>query len=74
MGGHYYDGLSTDPWTTTYDSDSAGAASLSIPMTDFTMTETRPVALRTVVVHATDVRSGCGVIGSASKGFVTLGS
>ena len=24
VGGHYYTGLSSDPWTTTYDSDADG--------------------------------------------------
>ena len=58
-----------------YTSDSDGVAAIDIDMTDFSMTETRPVAFRTVVVHATDTaaRIGCGVIGTASTGFASLG-
>ena len=62
-GGHYFDGLDTDPWTTTYASSSDGSAEVSLSLADFTMTETRAVAFRTVVVHSSSgSRTGCGVI------------
>ena len=52
-----------------YTSDSDGVAAIDIDMTDFSMTETRPVAFRTVVVHATDTaaRIGCGVIDNGAS-------
>ena len=30
-GGHYYDGMSDDPWTTTYTSDASGVGTNFIP-------------------------------------------
>ena len=42
VGGHYYDGLSDDPWTTTYTSNVQGVAKIGFSMEDFSLSMTRP--------------------------------
>ena len=62
-GGHYFDGLSVDPWTTTYSSDGSGVAFVEMVVADFSLEGVRPVAGRTIVVHtSTGTRAACGVI------------
>jgi len=65
VGGHYYEGMDSDPWTTTYTSDSSGAAQISLPMTGFSLTSSMPVLGRTLVVHSASSKIGCGVQGAA---------
>ena len=53
-GGHFYDGLSTDPWNVIqYTSDASGVAMIDVVMSDFTMEpgHTRSVGGRVFVVH-----------------------
>ena len=52
VGGHYYEGMDADPWTTNYDSDASGDASVSLALDSFTISGAYPVAGRAVVVHA----------------------
>ena len=65
-GGHYYDGLSVDPWTTTYTADSQGVAHVELSLPDFSLEGVRPVAGRVIVVHLSatygGARAACGVI------------
>ena len=54
-GGHYFDGLATDPWLPVkWHSDANGVAVVSLTMDDFTLDPAgdRYVGGRTVVVHA----------------------
>lgn len=63
VGGHYYEGMSEDPWTTTYDSDSIGTAMPMFDVADFTLDGAYPVSGRAIVVHAEDgTRVACGVL------------
>ena len=74
--GHYWDGLASDPWTTVYDSDDKGVATIDLPMANFSLYNTRPVYGRTIVVHNATARVGCGVIGEDNHIYpatVTLG-
>ena len=67
-GGHYYDGLGSDPWCSDcvkWYSDAKGVAVVSLTMKDFTLDPAGPryVGGRTVVVHAsggTKVAGGGG--------------
>merc|ERR1711884_244917 len=52
VGGHYFQGMSRDPWTTTYMSDANGAARISLTMSDFTLNSTHPVWGRAIVAHS----------------------
>ena len=63
VGGHYYEGMATDPWTTNYESDSVGVSQTTLALDDFTLHGAYPVAGRAVVIHAADgTRIGCGVL------------
>lgn len=63
VGGHYYEDMSEDPWTTTYTSDSIGSAMPSFEVAEFTLDDAYPVSGRTIVVHAADgTRVACGVL------------
>ncbi|KAH8066203.1 hypothetical protein JL722_619 [Aureococcus anophagefferens] len=74
VGGHYFEGMADDPWTTTYESDSVGSSSTSLSLDDFTLDDAYPVAGRAVVVHAADgTRVGCGVLESAAPTVKVLG-
>ena len=67
VGGHYWEGLSSDPWTTMYSSNSNGYWHNSINRSEFTVNDAFAVAYRTVVVHMpapSGTRLGCGVIDS----------
>ena len=65
VGGHYYEGMSDDPWDTTYTSDADGAAAVDVVRGDFSLSMSYPVFGRTMVVHASDSsKVGCGIIGS----------
>ena len=62
VGGHFYDGLPADPWTTTYSSDAQGAASVHLSINRFTLNAWRSIEFRAVVAHESGgARSGCGV-------------
>eukprot|EP00413_Alexandrium_margalefii_P019761 CAMPEP_0204533988 /NCGR_PEP_ID=MMETSP0661-20131031/12612_1 /ASSEMBLY_ACC=CAM_ASM_000606 /TAXON_ID=109239 /ORGANISM="Alexandrium margalefi, Strain AMGDE01CS-322" /LENGTH=852 /DNA_ID=CAMNT_0051540413 /DNA_START=76 /DNA_END=2634 /DNA_ORIENTATION=- len=65
VGGHYFEGMSSDPWTTTYSSDASGAASINLAMADFSLYATYPVMGRTVVVHSSSAKIACGLVGQA---------
>jgi len=64
VGGHYFEGLSSDPWTTTYTSDGFGTAQISLPMADFSLYSSHPVLKRTIVVHGSSTRIACGFPGT----------
>eukprot|EP00933_Yihiella_yeosuensis_P055845 TRINITY_DN5477_c1_g1_i1.p1 TRINITY_DN5477_c1_g1~~TRINITY_DN5477_c1_g1_i1.p1 ORF type:complete len:835 (-),score=148.29 TRINITY_DN5477_c1_g1_i1:136-2640(-) len=70
VGGHYFEGMSSDPWTTTYTSDASGTASISLDMPSFSLSEEMPVAGRALVVHSPSARIGCGLL-TVSTGVVT---
>ena len=62
-GDHYFDDVSSsDPWSTTYTSDSSGSATVNLTMPGFTMRGAIPVESRTLVVHTTTARAGCGLV------------
>jgi Cu/Zn superoxide dismutase len=63
-GGHYFDGLSSDPWTTTtYQSTATGYSRIRFRVADFSLTSERAVSGRTVVLHDSNgTRIACGVI------------
>ena len=65
-GGHFYDGLSSDPWVPiAYSADGSGLAVIDVSVPDFTMAPggVRTVTGRTVVVHDSGgTRVACGVI------------
>ncbi|KAH8050002.1 hypothetical protein JL720_15471 [Aureococcus anophagefferens] len=66
VGGHYFEGMADDPWTTNYESDSVGVSQTSLSLDDFTLDGAYPVAGRAVVIHAADgTRIGCGVLEDA---------
>ncbi|KAH8043941.1 hypothetical protein JL721_12999 [Aureococcus anophagefferens] len=66
VGGHYFEGMADDPWTTNYESDSVGVSQTSLSLDDFTLDGAYPVAGRVVVIHAADgTRVGCGVLEDA---------
>ena len=74
VGGHYFEGMADDPWTTNYESDSVGSSTTSLSLDDFTLDGAYPVAGRAVVVHAADgTRVGCGVLASAAPTVKVLG-
>ena len=64
VGGHYYEDMSDDPWTTTYTSDSKGSAVVDMTIDDFSLDLDYPTAYRTLVVHSTASKIGCGIISS----------
>ena len=73
-GDHYYDDASSsDPWTTTYTSDSSGSATVNLTMPGFTMRGAIPVAYHTLVVHTTTAKAGCGLVGTPTTAFAFIG-
>ena len=73
VGDHYFDGDSHDPWTTTYDSDATGSATVNLTMPGFTMDNAMPVAYHTLVVHTTTSKAACGLVGTPDKAFASIG-
>ena len=77
-GGHYYDGLSVDPWTTTYTADSQGVAHVELSLPDFSLEGVRPVAGRVIVVHLSatygGARAACGVIVPSNAEVAEVGT
>ena len=74
VGGHYFEGLDDDPWTTTYTSDASGTATVALEMSDFSLSGDNPVAGRAVVVHlSSGERAGCGLIQATSGEIVSVG-
>jgi len=76
VGGHYYEGLASDPWDlTTYTADANGVAMVEYTTTDFSLEGVRPIAGRTLVVHLSadsgSTRAACGVI-SPTPAAVTM--
>ena len=78
VGGHYYDGMASDPWDTMYVSDSDGYWHNTIHVSTFTVEDAFPVAYRTLVVHmsasAGKTRIGCGVIGVPDTAVSEVGA
>ena len=75
VGGHYYDGLDVDPWTTTYSSDSSGTSIIEATIASFSLERDRPVAGRTLVVHLSGgARVLCGIIAPSSAPVSVIGS
>ena len=68
VGGHLYDMMDDDPWDTTYDSDSNGFATVDLELAGFSVQSSLglPTAYRTFVVHTTDAKIGCGIVGTPS--------
>ena len=70
VGGHYFEGMSSDPWDTMYTSDSNGYAEVDFGMQDFTLAESYPVAYRAMVVHlsssSSSTRAAAGLVSTAS--------
>ena len=66
VGDHYFDGAEHDPWTTTYTSDFSGSATVNLTMPGFSMHDVMPVAYRTLVVHTTTSKAGCGLVHTES--------
>ena len=79
VGGHYWPGMSTDPWNQiTYQADASGVAQISAAVPGFSLYETNAVIGRAVVVHdpvaMNSERSGCGLVGTPNMGVVHLGA
>jgi len=74
VGGHYFQGLPDDPWTTTFSSDASGAVQISLPMSDFSLFSSMPVMGRTVVVQGPTTKIGCGLIGEAETLAAYMGA
>ena len=64
VGGHYYPGMASDPWTSTmWYSDSMGSSNVKFTVPMFSLTGMNPVANRAVVVHdSSGNRIACGVL------------
>ncbi|KAH8046348.1 hypothetical protein JL720_16426 [Aureococcus anophagefferens] len=62
VGGHYFEGMADDPWTTNYESDSVGSSTTSLSLDDFTLNGAYPVLGEFVDGFA-------GLEASASGGF-----
>lgn len=78
VGGHYYTTSywDTDPWTTTYTTDSSGAATVDISMDDFYLTGEQYLAsaYRTMVIHLSGgTRVLCAVIGQPQRAVANVG-
>jgi Cu/Zn superoxide dismutase len=77
---HYYPGMSADPWAeagyASWSSDDKGVAQIAWSSADFSLEGVRPVAGRTVVVHAaiSKERVACGVITPTADQFATVGT
>ena len=76
VGGHYFEGMSSDPWDSMYTSDSNGYAEVDIFRSGFTLDEAYPVAYRALVAHlstgSSQTRAGCGLIGTADLAVAKL--
>merc|ERR1712137_891105 len=70
VGGHYFEGMTNDPWNTTYTSDSNGVASIDTEMVGFSLSTCMPVTGRALVIHDTSARIGCGLL-QVTTGAVT---
>jgi len=66
VGGHYFEGMSTDPWITIYISDAHSVLQISLTMSDFTFMAAYPALGRVVVAHDSIARITCGLSGQAS--------
>ena len=71
IGGHYYEGMPTDPWLSslggpTYVADARGVAPIDYSIDGFSLYAQNPVHGRAFVVHEanTGTRAGCGVLGA----------
>ena len=75
VGGHYYPGMASDPWTSTmWYSDSMGSSNVKFTVPMFSLTGMNPVANRAVVVHdSSGNRIACGVLMSTVGEVVELG-
>ena len=79
VGGHYYPGLSLDPWLSSvnpswqYQTDAQGVAVLDLTLSDFSLEGLRAVAGRTMVAHLSGgARVACGVIMPAAAEAVLV--
>ena len=79
VGGHYYDmdAYSTDPWNVIMypTTDAQGSVSVSLAISDFSMRAEQPVALRALVLHASNGdRVGAGLISTTAAADVASSS
>ena len=79
MGGHYYPGLSSDPWNLDswkYQTDASGVAFIELALADFSLEGMRAVAGRTMVAHLSSMaggtRAACGVIVPSAAELTTV--
>ena len=71
VGGHYYEGLGTDPWIpVVWASNDMGVAEVDMRMMNFTLQPgaVRDVSGRVIVVHADGDKVACGVISPYGHG------
>ena len=73
VGGHYFVDSDDDPWSTTYTSDANGRATVVLLMSGFSLSDELPVSGRTVVVHSSDAKIGCGLLEPTVGEVVTVG-
>jgi Cu/Zn superoxide dismutase len=75
VGGHYFPGMASDPWTSTmWSSDSMGSSTVDFTTPSFSLTGVNPVANRAVVVHdSSGNRIACGMLMPTVGEVVTLG-
>ena len=73
VGAHYFDEMDDDPWSTTYTSDEYGRASVSLSMSGFSLAADLPVSGRTVVVHSSTGKVGCGLLEPTVGEVVSVG-
>jgi Cu/Zn superoxide dismutase len=73
VGGHYFVNSDDDPWSTTYTSDANGRATVKLSMSGFSLNDELPVSGRTVVVHSSDTKIGCGLLEPTVGEVVTVG-
>ena len=73
VGAHYFETTSDDPWSTTYTSDEYGRASVSLSMSGFSLADDLPVSGRTVVVHSSTGKVGCGLLEPTVGEVVSVG-
>ena len=66
VGGHYFPGMPSDPWTTIkYSANDEAKATIAISMPNFTLSGPHGVVGRAIVVHDAAnpaTRIGCGII------------
>ena len=73
VGAHFFDSTSDDPWSTTYTSDEYGRATVSLSMSGFSLADELPVSGRTVVVHSSTGKVGCGLLEPTVGEVVSVG-